>query len=199
MEAAGHEPSLLRSSHVLRAVPQGGITGTGGQRGCYLLEVDEPLVGAESRCQSRDPGTADGIALETDTKRGALGRAALGTAGWAAGLHQGLKAPLTPRKRSPRGAEAKGAKVEEAEGAQQGALWQQGVAARGCCVLGTYSRLCRLWLTFRASAKATEPLSPTELLESLRQEAEGALPAAVSQPEPLMAVWGPQPPALQRD
>lgn len=74
-----------------------------------------------------------------------------------------------------------------------------GEEARGCHVSGTYSRLCRLWLTFRASAKATEPLSPTELLESLRQEAEGALPAAVSQPEPLPAAWGPQPPALQRD
>lgn len=35
---------------------------------------------------------------------------------------------------------------------------------------GTYSRLCRLWFTFRASAKATEPLSPTELLESLRHK-----------------------------
>lgn len=34
----------------------------------------------------------------------------------------------------------------------------------------TYSRLCRLWFTFRASAKATEPLSPTELLESLRHK-----------------------------
>lgn len=35
---------------------------------------------------------------------------------------------------------------------------------------GTYSRLCRLWFTLRASAKAMEPLSPTELLESLRHK-----------------------------
>ena len=33
-----------------------------------------------------------------------------------------------------------------------------------------YSRLCRLWFTFRASAKATEPLSPIELLDSLRHK-----------------------------
>lgn len=106
----------------------------GGQRGRHLLEVDESLVGAESCCQSRHPGAADGIALETDTKRGALGRAALGTTGWAAGLHRGLKASVTPRKRSPRGAETKGAKVEEAEG--KGLCGSRGGGSKGLPCVG---------------------------------------------------------------
>lgn len=44
--------------------------GWGGRRDCHLLEVDESLVGGESCCQRSDPSAADGVALETETKRG---------------------------------------------------------------------------------------------------------------------------------
>lgn len=44
--------------------------GWGGWRDCHLLEVDESLVGGESCCQRSDPSAADGVALETETKRG---------------------------------------------------------------------------------------------------------------------------------
>lgn len=41
--------------------------GQGGRRDRHLLEVEESLVGAESRCQRGDPSAADGVALETET------------------------------------------------------------------------------------------------------------------------------------
>lgn len=75
VEAARHSPARrgAPASHVLvavRAVHAGAAIGRGGQWGHHLLEVDESLVGAESRCQRTDPGVTDGIALQTDTDRG---------------------------------------------------------------------------------------------------------------------------------
>lgn len=55
----------LLASHVLVAA-----FGWGGRRDCHLLEVDESLVGGKSCCQRCYPSAADGVALETETKRG---------------------------------------------------------------------------------------------------------------------------------
>lgn len=55
MEAAGHEPSLLRSSHVLRAVPQGGIAGTGGRGAATYLRLTSPLLEQRAAVRAATP------------------------------------------------------------------------------------------------------------------------------------------------
>lgn len=135
-------------SRLLRELcPRAASLGQGGQRGRHLLEVDESLVGAESHCQGGDSGAADGIALETDTKRGALGRATLGTTRWAVGLCWGLKAPVTPRTQQLPAAGSRGQRSKRggsSEHPARGSVAAGWEAARGCHVSGTYSRLCRL-------------------------------------------------------
>lgn len=55
---AGQQPSLPRSSHVpsvLRAVPQGGIAGTGGRGAATYLRLTSPLLEQRAAVRAATP------------------------------------------------------------------------------------------------------------------------------------------------